>query len=373
MTPPPTATAPPTAPTVSFLSDYGHRDEFVGVVKSVIRSIAPTANIIDITHGIARHDIRAGGLALARAVQYLCDGVALAVVDPGVGSHRRGVAVELSERNLTLVGPDNGLLAPAVALMEGAGRAVSLTNTEFQLPAAGDTFDGRDVFGPAAAHLCQGVPLDELGEEVPVASLTPALIPVVQKFDDHLIAEVLWVDHFGNAQLNLGPEDLDDFGERFSLKVLGAVEDVPGSSANFAGSSNLANSLSPANGEPQVRIAGQPLAVASAPGPASAQGRNSEQQIRIPRARSWEVSKSSSYDQLENDEVGLVIDSYGMVSVAMRQKSASQELSLYEGMSVSLTPFSGDLVEFTPRSQAGASQGGASQGSSSPGDSPEPS
>lgn len=364
MTPPPASSAAPppsAAPTVSFLSDYGHQDEFVGVVKSVIKSIAPAADIIDITHGIARHDIRAGGLALARAVQYLCDGVALAVVDPGVGSHRRGVAVELSERNLTLVGPDNGLLAPAVALMEGAGRAVSLTNTEFQLPAAGDTFDGRDVFGPAAAHLCQGVPLEELGEEVPVASLTPALIPVVQKFDDHLMAEVLWVDHFGNAQLNLGPQDLDDLGERFSLKVVGAVDDVVA-----AGSANFVNSASPANGEQQVRVAGQPLAQAMSPGPAPGAGRNSEQQVRIPRARSWEASKASSYDQLDKDEVGLVIDSYGMVSVAMRQKSASQELSLHEGMSVSLTPFSGDLVEFTPRSH-----GGASQGSSSQGDSPE--
>ncbi|HIM66562.1 MAG TPA: hypothetical protein EYM46_08380, partial [Acidimicrobiia bacterium] len=112
--------------TVSFLSDYGTDDEFVGVVHSVVRGLAPHVAIIDITHGIPAHDTRAGGLALARSAQYLCPGVVLAVVDPGVATSRRAVAVEVGDGESVLVGPDNGLLAPAVAMVGGASRAVSL-------------------------------------------------------------------------------------------------------------------------------------------------------------------------------------------------------------------------------------------------------
>ena len=100
--------------TISFLSDYGLSDEFVGVVKSVIRSIAPEVVVVDITHQVAPHDVRAGGLALARSAQYMVPGVVLAVVDPGVGGDRRAVAVEVGDGASVLVGPDNGLLAPAV-------------------------------------------------------------------------------------------------------------------------------------------------------------------------------------------------------------------------------------------------------------------
>ena len=110
--------------TISFLTDYGLEDEFVGVVKSVIRSITPDVEVIDITHGVRRHDVRAGGLALARASQYLVPGVVLAVVDPGVGTDRRRVAIEVGDGQSVLVGPDNGLLAPAVAMVGGATRAV---------------------------------------------------------------------------------------------------------------------------------------------------------------------------------------------------------------------------------------------------------
>ena len=114
--------------TISFLSDYGHDDEFVGVVHSVIASIAPHVRVVDVTHGIAPCNVRAGGLSLARAAQYLMPGVVLAVVDPGVGTDRRPVAVEVGDGASVLVGPDNGLLAPAVALVGGASRAVELAN-----------------------------------------------------------------------------------------------------------------------------------------------------------------------------------------------------------------------------------------------------
>src|SRR5688500_3597877 len=129
--------------TITFLSDYGTGDEFVGVVHSVIRSIAPHVTVIDLTHEIPPYDIRAGSLTLGRAAQYLCPGVVLAVVDPGVGTERRGVAVEVGEGQSFLVGPDNGLLASAVAMSGGATAAVELANPELQLPAPGPTFAGR--------------------------------------------------------------------------------------------------------------------------------------------------------------------------------------------------------------------------------------
>lgn len=212
--------------TISFLSDFGHQDEFVGVVHSVLRSIAPEAAVLDITHGIAAHDVRAAALALARSAQYLCPGVVLAVVDPGVGTDRRAVAVEVGDGISVLVGPDNGVLASAVALVGGATRAVQLTNPDYQLPRLGSTFDGRDVFAPAAAHLAMGVDLAELGPIIEPTSLIPGLLPVIDVEDGGLIIEVLWIDTFGNVQLNIGPEDLADWGDPFSLIVKDRRETV---------------------------------------------------------------------------------------------------------------------------------------------------
>ena len=209
--------------TLSFLSDYGTDDEFVGVVHSVVHGIAPDIRIVDITHGIPQHDVRAGGLALARSAQYLCPGVVLAVVDPGVGTERRGVAVEVGGGQSVLVGPDNGLLAPAVAMVGGAGRAVSLTDPAWHLPSPGTTFDGRDVFAPVAAHLATGVDLAEMGEEVDPNGLFPAVVSAAALEADGLHAEVWWVDRFGNAQLNAGPEDLAELAagaaDRFRVRI----------------------------------------------------------------------------------------------------------------------------------------------------------
>ena len=205
--------------TVSFLSDYGTGDEFVGVVKSVIRAIEPQAMVIDVTHDIPPHDVRAGSLALARAAQYLVPGVVLAVVDPGVGTDRRAVAVEVGQGESVLVGPDNGLLAAAVGMCGGADRAVELNNTEHHLPSPGATFDGRDVFAPAAAKLCAGVPLSDLGDPVDPLTLQPGMIPLPFPEGDAVAAQVLWVDRFGNAQLNVGPEDVDHLGDQVRLVV----------------------------------------------------------------------------------------------------------------------------------------------------------
>ena len=140
--------------TVSFLTDYGVVDEFAGVVRSVIRDLAPHATVIDLTHGIAPFDVRGGSLALARSIGYVASGVVLAVVDPGVGSARRAVAIEVAGGEGVLVGPDNGLLAPAVSLVGGAERAVELTNTEYQLASS-----ERDVRRARRVRTGRGAPV----------------------------------------------------------------------------------------------------------------------------------------------------------------------------------------------------------------------
>ncbi len=199
-------------PHVSFLSDFGLTDEFVGVVHGVIAKLAPDTTVIDVTHGIPRGDVRAGALALTRSIQYLPDGVVLAVVDPGVGTNRRAIAAR-TETGMVFVGPDNGLLGPAVATMGGATRIVELTNPEAQIPCAGATFAGRDIFGPAAALLSSGeAELVDLGDELSPDSVTPLLIPLPEIEPAKVVGEAWWVDRFGNVQSNVGPEDLQVAG-----------------------------------------------------------------------------------------------------------------------------------------------------------------
>lgn len=204
-------------PHVSLLTDYGLNDEFVGVLKCVITDLAPQARITDITHGVAPFDVRAGSLALARAIQYVPAGVVLAVVDPGVGSSRRAIAVEIAGGDGVLLGPDNGLLSSAVAMAGGADRAFELSNTSLHLSAPGATFAGRDIFAPVAAFLCNGGALAEVGREIDTASVMPGLVPVPTQYshDVHgegLKCEVTWVDAYGNCQLNVGPDDVGHLG-----------------------------------------------------------------------------------------------------------------------------------------------------------------
>jgi len=262
--------------TVSFLSDFGHADEFVGVVHSVIRTIAPHVTVIDLVHDLPVHDVRAGSLALVRAVQYVAPGIVLAVVDPGVGTTRRAIAVEVGEGEETgvLLGPDNGLLAPAVSISGGATRAFELTNTDLHLPSPGPTFAGRDVFAPVAAHLSNGVALEDVGGELDTHGLMPGIVPLPRLEDDGaLIAEVLWVDRYGNCQLNVGPEELTAYGERVMLRL------------------------------------GDDRAARTA--------------VQAP-----------AYDSLAPGQIGLVVDSYGLVSLALDRMSAADELRLAPGSPV---------------------------------------
>lgn len=208
---------------ISFLSDFGISDEFVGVVKSVIADIAPHARVIDLVHEIAPFDVRAGSLALARCIPYVPQGVVLAIVDPGVGSARRGVAISVAGGTGVFVGPDNGLLAAAIALAGGAEKSVVLNNSEYQLAAPGSTFAGRDIFGPAAAYLCNGVPLEELGDEIDPELLLPGIVPLPRELDGGLQGEVTWVDRYGNCQLNISSDDIVGWGKQIRVVITNLV------------------------------------------------------------------------------------------------------------------------------------------------------
>ena len=261
--------------TISFLSDYGSADEFVGVVKSVIRTLAPHAAVIDITHEVPAHDVRAGALTLARSVQYLAPGVVLAVVDPGVGTARRAIAVEVGEGGeAVLIGPDNGLLAPAVAFTGGAGRAVELRNERYQLPAPGPTFAGRDVFAPAAAHICNGVDIGELGPEIDPLTLLPGVMPLSEWEGDALRSEVLWVDRFGNVQLNVDPDELARFdGDAVAIRCGGSTRTA---------------------------------------------------------------RRAAAFADLGAGELGVIVDSYGLIALVSDRRSAADELGIGPGDSVTL-------------------------------------
>ena len=209
---------------ITFLSDFGLRDEFVGVVHGVIAKLAPDSTLIDLTHHVPRGNVKSGALALTRAIQYLPEGVLLAVVDPGVGTDRRAIAVETPWGHL--VGPDNGVLSPAVAMVGGASRIVSIENPEARIPSAGATFHGRDVFAPAAALLAvDGTAFDDLGPSIDPESALPMMLPLPEVENNAVTGEVWWIDGFGNAQTNVGPEDLDAIdlteGDLVTIRVRG--------------------------------------------------------------------------------------------------------------------------------------------------------
>ncbi|HEY1732809.1 MAG TPA: SAM-dependent chlorinase/fluorinase, partial [Acidimicrobiales bacterium] len=274
------------ADTVYFLSDYGLADEFVGVVHAVLRRLAPGVAIVDLVHQIPPYDVRAGAAALVRAMPHLGPGVVLAVVDPGVGGPRRGVVLETDgpERRW-FVGPDNGLLLAAADRAGGIRRAVVLEPPDGRparedgVDAAGPaTFDGRDVFAPAAAALCTGTGLDALGGPVDGRELARVPEPVVEigSVGDgrRLVrAEVTWIDRFGNAQL----------------------------------------------GAPGATVPASVPVVAVAAG------------IRALSAR-----RVRTFADLDPDEVGLLCDGNGQLALVVREGSAADRLALAPGDLVEL-------------------------------------
>lgn len=260
--------------TISFISDFGFVDESVGVTKSVIWSLCPSVRIVDITHGIDAHDVRAGGLAIARAAQYLLPGVVLGIIDPGTGTERKAVCIEVGGGQSYLVGPDNGLFAPAVGMVGGATNAWVLDNPEFHLDGIGTTFAGRDIFAPVAAHLTRGVPPDRMGTAIDPALLLPGVLPVAQSNDEGQIeSEVLWIDRFGNVQLNVDPDDVKTW--------------------------------------PAVRVEGDHVSRAAMP--------------------------VHAYSAITTGSIGVLGDASGLLSLAVNRGSAAEELRVLEGDKLKLS------------------------------------
>jgi len=195
---------------LSFLTDYGLEDGFVAACHGVSARIAPHADVIDVTHLVPPGDVRRGAAVLAQTVPYLPPAVHVAVVDPGVGTARRGVAVAAGDS--VFIGPDNGLLSWAVTAAGGAARAFSLTNRNLWLSQVTPTFHGRDIFMPVAAHLATDAELAAAGEEIDVGDLV-TLPPPERLVRDWVAAgEVLTVDRFGNVQLTITGADAAEIG-----------------------------------------------------------------------------------------------------------------------------------------------------------------
>ena len=263
--------------TLSFLSDLGSGSDAVGVVHALVRDLAPHLHVVDITHEVAPFDVRAGSLALARAVAYLPRGVVIACVDPGAGTDRRLVAVEVAGGDGVFIGPDNGLLATGVALAGGADRAVVLDRVEHHVASPGATFAARDVLAPVAAALALGTPLEQLGSPIDPGSLLPSVVPIPRDENGTLACEVLWVDRFGNCQINVSTDDVDAaFGP----------------------------------GTRRVRVS------------------------FLDELRNVEIVPS--YGQIGAGALGLVVDASGLLSLSIDRASAAQHLGIGEGESVRL-------------------------------------
>ena len=200
------------APIITFLSDYGLEDEFVGVCHGVIARRCPQARVIDLTHGIPPYDVRAGALVLAAALPHVPAGVHLAVVDPhvgAVGTHaRRAVALRTATEERLLVGPDNGLLMLAAERFGGAVQAVDISRSREPAASSSRTFDGRDLFAPVAASLAAGERLAATGSELDIEQLRRLQLPVARLSDGALLTHVLHGDRFGNLILDASPEQL---------------------------------------------------------------------------------------------------------------------------------------------------------------------
>jgi len=215
---------------VTFLSDYGLDDDFVGVCHGVIARIAPQVRIIDVTHGIARHDVRSGALVLRRALPYMPAGVHLAVVDPEVGAQRRAVALRCADEERVLVGPDNGLLSLAAERFGGVAEAVDVGRSALRLEPVSASFHGRDVFAPVAAHLAAGtIALAAAGDPIDPAELVTLVLPHARATADGLVAHALQADRYGNVVLDAGHEDLAGSG-----LMLGRAAIVNGRRALYA-------------------------------------------------------------------------------------------------------------------------------------------
>ena len=206
---------------ISFLTDFGLEDDFVGTCHGVIALIAPDATVIDVTHGIGAQAVLAGGLVLRATTPYMPVGIHLAVVDPDVGGNRRAVAVA-TEGGRIFVGPDNGLLMLAADEL-GITAAHEITEQRYRLQNVSNTFHARDIFAPAAAHLAAGVGIDALGPAIDPATLVRINVPEPAVGRTQISTTVLVVDRFGNVSTNARREHLEslgiDDGDRVEIRL----------------------------------------------------------------------------------------------------------------------------------------------------------
>jgi hypothetical protein len=212
---------------ITLMTDFGQKDAYVGAMKGVILGINPQATLVDLSHEIAPQAVEEAAYVLWTAYPYFPPGtVHVVVVDPGVGSDRRPIAIQ-TERAF-FVGPDNGVFS-YVLTAERSARVVHLTNPRYWRPQVSSTFHGRDIFSPVAAHLSLGVPFGDLGEPID----DPVLLPLAQpeRRADGVIGRVIHVDHFGNVITNLGPEDLP---AREGLVIEVAGQHIRGLSSTYS-------------------------------------------------------------------------------------------------------------------------------------------
>jgi S-adenosylmethionine hydrolase len=211
------------SPTVTFLSDYGLADDFVGVCHGVIARICPEARVIDVTHGVPRHNVRAGALVLRNALPYMPAGVHLAVVDPEVGAERRAIALRCADEDRLLVGPDNGVLWLAAERFGGVVEAADVGRSPWRLEPVSATFHGRDIFAPVAARLAAGEPLAAAGEPLDPDAVARLELPQPRVDGDALVAHALAIDRFGNVMLDATHADLEGSGIRLGRPLELAV------------------------------------------------------------------------------------------------------------------------------------------------------
>jgi hypothetical protein len=262
---------------IVFLTDYGLEDEFVGVCHAVMARIAPDRTVIDLTHAIPPQDVLRGALSLLRAAPYLPpEAVVVAVVDPGVGTERRPIAVE-TPTGRSIVVPDNGLGSLVWAADGGVVRAVEIRSPAVVLTPLSATFHGRDVFAPAAAHLAEGMALADLGPPIDPSTLVQLERPEAAVEKGQVATEVLGVDRFGNLQLSATSEDLD-----------------------AAGLAGLAR-----------------IGVAA-------------------RGGTWTAPRAETFAQVPEGALGLIQDSSGRLALVVNRGSAAESLGLLAGDPVEL-------------------------------------
>ena len=217
-------------PVVAFLSDFGTRDHYAGTLKAVVLGLCPDANLVDIGHEIPAHDVLAGALELAACYKYFPSGtIFLVVVDPGVGSSRRGIAADCGDYKF--VAPDNGVLS-AVFRETPPKKVVELTERKYARPTVSRTFEGRDRFAPAAGWLAKGVALVSMGRSITNYHVID--LPTPEVAADHITGQVVRVDRFGNLITNIDRKALEQFAGGRPIAVTLADRDIPRIVATYA-------------------------------------------------------------------------------------------------------------------------------------------